>query len=144
MGALSVTGPAHSVDCEDNIYVFSRVSASTPVVEAGNPSVATEAVGCEVFRPVKRQQDTRWLIPGSNSLSVRYFRDLGPSVPTLSGSVSGLGVNRSITLARVWLTALGYVYDSQWIPIDPLVRGTVVVVVNSDLGAEVDQYRTAT
>ncbi|MFN2615243.1 MAG: hypothetical protein ABR552_10570 [Actinomycetota bacterium] len=110
----------------------------------GIPSVATETIGCDLVDTVTGQSmDTRYITPGANAVSVRYIRDLGGGVPSLSASLVGMGLDSKVTLKRVYLPTGYWVYDSAWIAIPPTVQGALHATVSTaDLGQESDDYRT--
>lgn len=146
--ALSLVPLGASADhCGDNIYVFSRTRVQTPAGGVNNPSVTSEAIGCTVLGDVDgdgHEEETRWIYPAANSISVRYLVDFGAGVTTLTGTVSGLGANQSITLTRTALTGgTAFAYDSASVAIDPSQTGTLTVTVTlPDATVESDTYST--
>lgn len=142
-GLMATPGAAHADHCETDIYVFSyaQTTVDDPTGEprsVRNPTVTSNAIGCA---DPDAHADTNWIYPGSNTISVRYLLDEGGDFPTLSGTVSGLGVDKVITLTRGRGTIgelLGgrFLYDSELVAIDPSASGELVVTVERPIGVD--------
>ena len=104
------------------VVVFGRVAQ----VQGQNVGANAGGVGCTALG--EASPDVREITPGSPNLQVRFIGSFA-GVDTLSGTLSGLGVDTGITLVKA-----GSVYDSGYVAIDPLATGDVTATVETPDG----------
>jgi hypothetical protein len=127
-----------------DLIVFS--STGTPLPDnpaglkgAGTPSLNTNTFVCTVDSD-DDIYDFRTITPGANRISVRLARAFDATVPSLAGTVDGLGFsNQAITLARsAAVDGSTVVYDTPSLYLaDPTATGSVTVVVTLPNGSTV-------
>lgn len=102
--------------------------------------LGTKVYGCIAYDYGVADEDTRYIVPGATTVSIRYGEDV--KVPELTAHVKGLGVDKDITLKRTEWATDDYVYDSAWTSIDPTKTGNLQVTVQLETGPVSDTYRT--
>jgi len=104
------------------VVIFGRVA------QAAGQNAGANAGGVPCAALGESGPDVREITPGSPNLQVRFIGSF-PGVTTLTGTISGLGVEQAITL-----TAAGTVFDSGYVAIDPLATGDVTATVTAPSG----------
>lgn len=141
--ALATAAPAASAgNCESRITVYSRhsvVHGPTP------PAIQGTARSCLYLLNQPVQEDSL-LLPKADQVLVRFWADLGPSVPTVTVKLEGLGfVGQSYVLHKQ-TSLYGYpVYemaDFVNIPAGPDATGTLKATVFVPGSSAVAIYRT--
>ncbi len=107
--------PSHASHCDSDTVIFSRADVAG-VAKVG--AVNVNHIAC-IAMPDGEVLDSRLLFPASSEITVRYGRDLGASVPSVTAVLNGLGfVNTSVMLTRRIDPTLGFAsYDSAYLDI---------------------------
>lgn len=106
--------PMATASCAIHLEVQGRQPFFTPP-----PTLGASGGAC-ASAPVVGQVDDHVLLSGTDALMVHFHFDYGPSVPTISGTLDGLGLaNAPVTLDRVpEPIGGGYHYAlADWLPL---------------------------
>lgn len=142
--AVMLAGPAQATaaHCSSRVYVFGY-AAVTQVqgLAVHPPSADLGSTGCAAWD--SESVDARYLPPGTSQLRIRYAPAGGSSAGAFTAVVRGLGTSTRVTLrATAWgQLGLATYYDSDFVGVDPLARGTLVVTVEQT-GEPAAAYRT--
>lgn len=104
------------------VIVFGRIAQA----QGQNAGANAGGLGCAAL--AESSPDVREITPGSPNLQVRFIGSFA-GANTLTGTLSGLGVDTGITLTKT-----GSAYDSAYVAIDPLATGDVTATVNAPTG----------
>lgn len=137
--ASAIPFGAQAGHCNSNTIVFSYVHRAF--------ALDANRTGCSLNPD--DEIDLRLIQPGSVAISVRYIGEFGPSVPSLSATINGLGFdNQVITLTRIVDPdgLLATTYDSEQItlPNGRTSSGTLTATVTRpNATTDTTCYRTA-
>lgn len=121
--AVTAFAPAAEANHCGPIIIFGRAAQAPTGHHLG---ANAGGVGCIALG--EEAPDVREITPGSPNLHVRFIGSFG-GVASLSGHITGLGLDQPITL----LAGSG-VYESAYLPIDPLATGDVTASVSTPNG----------
>ncbi len=154
LAGVATFGTAHANSyCNSSLVIFSYTSVDVPDNPSGvsgtrgGPAINENAGSCAIDNS-DEIYDTRFLNPGTNSITVRDVAQLDASVASLPGVINGLGFdNLAITLTRSSTTGgLGTAYDSPLLYLKDgfaAVGSVSVVVTLPDGRTDTTTYHTA-